>query len=125
MELVLESMKIVKTDASNSSKALDEMYSLTAALDPRLRASWFKNLPTAFEVEGFELVEAHRCHASQHHEYAMHESNLLIYDMVTRFSPSDEARKISSLVPEAAIETRKGATISFERLVVIGRKFQD
>ena len=115
-------MTIAKTDASNSSKALDEMYHLTAAQDPRLRASWVKDLPAVFASEGLKQVEAHTRKGSDHHSFAMHICNLLIYDTVTRQSSRSEAQRISSLVPEASKETRDGAMITFERITVTGRK---
>ena len=115
-------MKIVKTDPANPSRALEEMYRLTASQDPRLTASWVKDLPVVFAEEGFEQVESYSCMGSGHHSFAMHECNLLIYDMVNLHGPRPEAEKISNLVPEAAMESRNGAMYTFERLVVVGRK---
>ena len=115
-------MSIAKTDTTNPSKALEEMYRLTALRDPRLNASWVKDLPAVFAAEGFEQVESCNCMGSGHHSFAMHECNLLIYDMVNEHGPRPEAEEISKLVPEAAWESRNGAMYKFERLVVIGRK---
>ena len=83
-----------------------------------------KNLPGFLAQEGMEDVDSHVCRGSNEYEFAMHECNLLIYDMVTRESPPADAEKISALVPKAAVETRNGAMISFERIAVIGRRPQ-
>lgn len=115
-------MTITKTDAANSSRALEEMYRLTASQDARLSASWVKDLPAAFAEEGFEHVESYKCIGGSHHSFAMHECNLLIYEMVNQRGPRAEAEQISRLLPEAAWESRNGAMFTFGRLLVIGRK---
>lgn len=118
-------MAIVKTDPSNSAAALGELYRTTASQDSRLRANWVSDLPALFVEEGLEHVNPHRCVGSDHHSYAMHECNLLIYDMIMqRKGSSAQAEKISGLLPEALRESREGAMIRFERLNVVGRKLE-
>ena len=98
------------------------MYRLKASQDPRLSASWVKVLPAVFAEGVFEHVESYSCTGSGHYSFAMHERNLLIYDLFNQRGSRTETEKISSLVPEAAWESRKGAPFAFERLLEIGQK---
>lgn len=119
------SMRIMKTKSSNNDDALQQLFSLTAAQDPRLVPKWPSQLPGFFNDQGLTQVEAHVIGASPNQEFAMHECNLLIYDMIAqRGASSAQGKKISSLVPEAAHESKKGGMFAFSRLTVVGRKAQ-
>lgn len=119
-------MRISKTQSSKADDALQRLFNLTAAQDPRLVPKWPSQLPDLFQGQGLAQVEAHRVDANPHQEFAMHQCNLLIYDMIAqRGASSAQAKEISSLVPEAAHETKGGAMFAFSRLTVVGRKVQD
>lgn len=122
------SMRIRKTDASNTETALQRLFSLTAAQDPRLIPQWPSQLPGLMADQGLMQVEAHRVNANPHQEFAMHECNLLIYDMIAQRSAgngSEMAKEITRLVPEAASESKGGAMFTFSRLTVIGRRSEE
>lgn len=116
-------MHIMKTTSSNTDDALQQLFRLTAAQDSRLVPKWPSQLPGLFSDQGLAQVEAHRIDASPHQEFAMHECNLLIYDMIAhRGATSAQAKEISNLVPKAARESKGGAMFAFSRLTVVGRK---
>ena len=125
-EADVASMRITKTQSSNADDALQRLFSLTAAQDPRLVPKWPSQLPNLFQGQGLAQVEAHRVDANPHQEFAMHQCNLLIYNMIAqRGASSAQAKEISSLVPEAAHESKGGAMFAFSRLTVVGRKVRD
>ncbi|TGO59554.1 hypothetical protein BCON_0043g00120 [Botryotinia convoluta] len=138
------SMRITKTNSLNTETALHRLFTLTAAQDPRLVPHWPSQLPTLLADQGMKQVYAHHVNAKprkldspvfgtsllltmmryQDQEFAMHECNLLIYDMIAHSGAGigDQANEISRLVPEAARESKGGVMFAFPRLTVIGRK---
>jgi hypothetical protein len=72
---------------------------------------------------GLNDVLVHRvAEAPPHLEFAMHQCNLLMYEMFASRAPGPRAREILDWVPRAAEETRRGAMFAFERVSVVGCK---
>lgn len=116
-------MYFCKANPSKSSRAVEDLFRITEGLDHRLRATWVKSLPELLEQEGLMHVRAEYCLPNDTVEYAMHECNLLIYDMIIQAKgQSETAEKISKLIPAAGAETKNGVMIRFKRLNVIGMK---
>lgn len=58
-------------------------------------------------------------------EFAMHECNLTIHNLVARQTQNtDAAKSIANLMPEVERETRDGSCWTFTRWTVIGQKAQ-
>jgi hypothetical protein len=115
-------MQILKADPSNSVAAVERLFRLTAAQDPRLIPTWPSQLDDTFKGVGLGEVDLHRVYAEPHLEYAIHQCNLLIYEMIACHVDSSVAAEIRNLVPEAAAETKQGVMISFSRVTAVGRK---
>ncbi|MCJ1252157.1 hypothetical protein MMC30_009396 [Trapelia coarctata] len=125
-ELDTASIRILKTTPSNPDDGLQQLLRLTLAQDSRIAPQWPSQLPGLFSEQGLAQVEAHRIDARPYQEFAMHECNLLIYDMIAQRGASGaEAKEISRLVPEAARESKEGVMFAFSRLTVVGQKPRD
>jgi hypothetical protein len=116
-------MKITKSDPSNKVDALERLFHLTGAQDPRLVPAWPSQLGDIFSQFSLDEVQVHRVDAEPHLEYAMHQCNLLIYEMIAnKVAANDVAKEIGRLVPQAAAETTQGAMFAFQRVTVVGQK---
>ena len=104
----------MKADHRSVDTALQRLLSLTAAQDPRLVPKWPTRLEDLFDNEGLEDVKEHRVEADLYQEFAMHECNLLIYNMIApRAGSGERAQEILSLIPKAARESKGGAMFAF------------
>ncbi|KAF7946471.1 hypothetical protein EAE96_009469 [Botrytis aclada] len=57
------SMRITKTNSSNTETALHRLFTLTAAQDPRLIPQWPSQLPELLADQGMKQVYAHHVNA--------------------------------------------------------------
>ncbi|KAL4935938.1 hypothetical protein BDV06DRAFT_217050 [Aspergillus oleicola] len=106
---------------ADATSGMERLFSLSASQDLRLVPQWPGHLGDYFRVEGLTEVLVHRvAEAPPHLEFAMHQCNLLMYEMFTSRAPGPEAKEILDWVPRAADETRLGAMFAFERLAVVG-----
>lgn len=115
----------MKTDPSKSSNFLQQLWDFTASVNQDLVPRWPRQLRDVFEKEGLMQVRVDSVNAAPLDEYAMHECNLLIYDMIAQKSPdgTDETkRQVSALVLQAARESKEGVMFAFPRMTVVGRK---
>ena len=88
-----------------------------------MQPTWVKHLPDLFVAAGLNQVKSHRCSGNNHQLFALHECNLVIYDLITqRKGDSEDAKLVSELVSAAAKESKDGAMYVFQRLNVVGRK---
>lgn len=117
-------MRLLKADPSLPEDGLRELFKLTAAQDPRLIPQWPDHLGAYFDREGLTAVETHRLQAAPLHlEFAMHQCNLLMYDMIaSRVAEGSRSQQIRALIPKAAEESRPGAMYALGRVTVVGRK---
>ncbi|RAH81718.1 hypothetical protein BO86DRAFT_389249 [Aspergillus japonicus CBS 114.51] len=122
------SMRLVKADPSLAENGLRELFELTAAQDPRLIPQWPDQLGAYFAREGLTAVETHRVQAAAtapHLEFAMHQCNLLMYEMIAaRAADGSRAQQIRALIPRAVGESKRGAVYAMHRVVVVGQKKQ-
>ncbi|PYI14349.1 UMTA methyltransferase family protein [Aspergillus violaceofuscus CBS 115571] len=122
------SMRLVKADPSLAENGLRELFELTAAQDPRLIPQWPDQLGAYFAREGLTAVETHRVQAAAtapHLEFAMHQCNLLMYEMIAaRAADGSRAQQIRALIPRAVGESKRGAMYAMHRVVVVGQKKQ-
>ncbi|KAL4947724.1 hypothetical protein BDW69DRAFT_189923 [Aspergillus filifer] len=108
---------------ADATSGMERLFSLSASQDPRLVPQWPGHLGDYFRAEGLTEVLVHRvAEAPRHLEFAMHQCNLLMYEMFASRAPGPEAKEILDWVPRAADETRLGAMFAFERLAVVGCK---
>jgi hypothetical protein len=99
------------------------LFSLSASQDPRLIPQWPSQLDEYFRAQGLTDVLVDRvAEAPPHLEFAMHQCNLLMYEMFASRAAGPRAREILDWVPKAAEETRWGAMFAFERVSVVGCK---
>lgn len=119
----VSSFRIEKTHPENDTTALSQLLSMSQAQDKRLSPTWVPKLVGLFEDEGLQQVKSDVRDAPLHLALAMHECNLLIHELVARKTKNaDVAKGLSSLIPQAAQETRDGSCWAFTRWNVIGRK---
>ena len=115
----------MKSDPSNSTSHLQRLWDTTVNLNPDLVPRWPRQLRELFEKEGLGQVRTDTASAAPHIEYAMHECNLLIYEMIAQKSADAtdaRAKEFSALVLEAARESKHGVMFAFPRVTVVGRK---
>ncbi|KAL3488134.1 S-adenosyl-L-methionine-dependent methyltransferase [Aspergillus germanicus] len=108
---------------ANATPGMAHLFSLSASQDPRLIPAWPCQLDEYYRAAGLNDVLVHRvAEAPPHLEFAMHQCNLLMYEMFASRAPGPRAKKIRDWVPRAAEETRRGAMFAFERVAVVGCK---
>ncbi|KAL2845822.1 hypothetical protein BJX68DRAFT_269020 [Aspergillus pseudodeflectus] len=114
------------TDADADTEmnpGMARLFSLSASQDPRLIPKWPSQLDEYFRAEGLADVLVDRvAEAPPHLEFAMHQCNLLMYEMFASRAAGPRAKEILDWVPKAAEETRRGAMFAFERVSVVGCK---
>ncbi|KAJ0424604.1 hypothetical protein BJY00DRAFT_309029 [Aspergillus carlsbadensis] len=108
---------------ADTNPGMSRLFSLSASQDPRLVPQWPSQLDDCFRAEGLTDVLVHRvAEAPPHLEFAMHQCNLLMYEMFASRAPGPRAKEILDWVPRAAEETRRGAMFAFERVSFVGCK---
>ncbi|PYH86371.1 hypothetical protein BO82DRAFT_397547 [Aspergillus uvarum CBS 121591] len=102
-----------------------KQFKVTAAQDLRLIPQWPDQLGAYFAREGLTAVETHRVQAAAtapHLEFAMHQCNLLMYEMIaSRAAEGSRAQQIRTLIPRVVGESKRGAMYVMHR-VVVGQK---
>ncbi|KAL3448774.1 hypothetical protein BJX65DRAFT_306779 [Aspergillus insuetus] len=108
---------------ADTTPGMAHLFSLSASQDPRLVPAWPSQLDEYFRAVGLNDVLVHRvAEAPPHLEFAMHQCNLLMYEMFASRAPGPRAKEIRDWVPRVAEETRRGAMFAFERVSVVGCK---
>lgn len=92
--------------------------------DSRLAPTWVAELGALFEAAGLEEVESDIREApAPYLNFAVHECNLLIPELVMRATQNQElARQLGDIMPQALEQTKLGAAWTFARRTVVGRK---
>lgn len=86
---------------------------------------WPRNLALDFGMAGMQQIETHTVLAKLHHEFAMHQCNLLIYETIAqqpRNASNGQTQEIAQLVQRASYESKKGVVFAFPRLTAVARK---
>ena len=121
----IASMRLLKSNPLNSTSHLQKLWDTTASINQNLVPRWPQRFEQLFTEEGLTGVRVDRVHTAPNIEYAMHECNLLMYEMIARKSAvttDSEAEGFARLVQLAAGESKHGVMFAFPRVTVIGRK---
>ncbi|KAK7742407.1 hypothetical protein SLS53_004553 [Cytospora paraplurivora] len=117
-----QTFRIETTGPDKKTDALQRIYDLEAQ-DARLVTSWVSQLPSIFENAGLRDVLSDVRDPPGYLAWQMHETMLLIHEMVARNTDVAEiAQSVRELVPEAIKEGKAGAAWVFTRQLVVGRK---
>ncbi|KAI0521231.1 UMTA methyltransferase family protein [Xylaria bambusicola] len=117
------SLRFEKTKPENSTENMSQLMSLLESQNTRLEPTWVPALPKIFTENGLVGVELDKQSTPRHHAYMMHESGLMIHELIARKTKNEEmAKEIKQLLPLAIDETRKGAYLTTDRYTVIGKK---
>lgn len=118
------SWRIAKTHPDNDVSALDRLYKIETGSDKRFGYTWVPQLPSLFkEVAGLENVVSESREPSKHTAFAIHETMLLLHDLVVKTTKSQElANGLKELLPQVRKEDKQGACWVFTRWMVVGRK---
>lgn len=117
-----QTWRIETTGPDKKTDALQRIYDLEAQ-DARLVTSWVPHLPSIFEKAGLRDVLSDVRDPPGYLAWQMHETMLLIHEMVARNTDvAGIAQSVRELVPEAIKEGKAGAAWVFTRRLVVGRK---
>jgi hypothetical protein len=115
--------RIEKLHPEKETPALSQLLKLSQGQDKRLSPTWVLNLPDFFHKDELQNVQFVVRDAPMHLALASHECNLTIQEIIAHKTQiEDVAKRLATLKPEAARETREGSMWAFKRWNVIGRK---
>ncbi|KAI1809975.1 UMTA methyltransferase family protein [Poronia punctata] len=117
------SMRFEKMTPENSTENLVKLMQLLQSQSTRLKPDWVPDLPKFFSDSGLVDVDGVAQKTPPHHAFMMHESGLMMHDLIARKTQNSEmAAGLRQILPLAVEETRKGAYITTDRHTIIGRK---
>ncbi|KAI1127675.1 UMTA methyltransferase family protein [Nemania abortiva] len=117
------SVRFEKSEPENTTEHLTKLMRLLESQSTRLKPDWVPDLPGFFSENGLVDVEADRQDTPPHLAFMMHESGLIMHELIARKTQNEEmAKQLRELLPLAVDETRKGAYITTDRHTVIGKK---
>lgn len=122
-EADMETVRFDKTKPTCKTEYVSELFGLLAIQDPRLKPTWFRNLPEIFAENGFVDVEKDTRDPPPLLAFMFYEASLMLYEIIARKTKSEQmAAELKRILPGAVEETRQGAYGTSLRCTVIGRK---
>lgn len=122
-EADINSWRIEKTRPDNEVSALQSLYELESSQDARFRPNWVARLPDLFQAAGLQNVQKDVRDPPGYLAFEMHETMLLLHELVVRSTGNKEiAKAVDSLFDRALSEGKNGACWAFTRWTTVGRK---
>ncbi|KAI0451592.1 UMTA methyltransferase family protein [Xylaria acuta] len=117
------SIRFEKAKPESTTEHLTKLMRLLESQSTRLKPDWVPDLPKIFSENGLIDVEADRQDTPPHLAFMMHESGLIMHELIARKTQNEEmAKQLRQLLPLAIDETRQGAYINTDRYTIIGKK---
>lgn len=119
----METLRFDKVSVDTKTDSLTELFKLLEIQDPRLKPTWAVDLHRILSVRGFVDVQVDRVDPPPHWAYIFHEGALMMHDLISRKTKSEQMQQeLHRLLPRAVEETKNGAWGTSMRLTVIGKK---